>query len=134
MAAVNGIFYMYTMALTVGETIQGTMVKEATMRQYLRAAALFTKSVGQRQQCPLTDPSTGKWFEPIEKCLREFKKWEQMPNRRSPLTKRMVRDLMEYCKDFHEDSKEKAFVDWCILGLHMGYRRIEWATDKAPKH
>ena len=72
--AVNGIFYMYTMALTMGETIQGTMVKEATMRQYLRAAAMFTKSVGTRQQCPLTDPTTGKWFEPIKKCLRDLKK------------------------------------------------------------
>jgi hypothetical protein len=34
----------------------------------------------------------------------------------------------------HTDSKEKAFADWCIIGLHVGYRRCEWAVEKAPKH
>jgi integrase len=125
---------MYAVTLTVGESIQGRKVKENTIRGYLRAAAMYVKSVGMRTDCPMTDPSTGKLFAPIEQCLRDFKRWEAMPKRRSPLTKKMVRDLLAFCKDFPPDSKEKAFADWCIIGLHMGYRRCEWAAEKAPKH
>jgi hypothetical protein len=95
---------------------------------------MYVKSVGLRTGCPMTDPSTGILFAPIEQCLRDFKRWEAMPKRRSPLTKKMVRDLLVFCKDFPPDSKEKAFADWCIIGLHMGYRRCEWAAEKAPKH
>jgi hypothetical protein len=70
----------------------------------------------------------------MEQCLRDFKRWEAMPKRHSPLTKKMVRDLLAFCKDFPPDSKEKAFTDWCNIGLHMGYQPCKWAAKKAPKH
>jgi hypothetical protein len=33
-----------------------------------------------------------------------------------------------------QDSKEKAFANWCIIVLHMGYRWCEWAAEKAPNY
>jgi hypothetical protein len=82
----------------------------------------------------MMDPDTGKLFDPIGQCLRDFKRWEAMPKRCNPLTKKMVRDLLEFCTDFPQDSKEKAFVNWCFIGLHMGYRSCKWAAEKALKH
>jgi hypothetical protein len=49
-----------------------------------------------------------------------------MPKRHSPLTKKMALNLLKFCKDFPQD--------WCIIGLHVGYRCCQWAADKAPKH
>ena len=77
---------MYTVTLTVGESIQGSKVKENTIRGYLRAAAMYVKSVGLRTDCPMTDPNTGIMFAPIDQCLRDFKRWEAMPKRRIPLS------------------------------------------------
>jgi hypothetical protein len=134
LSVTNGIFYMYAVTLTVSDSIQGSKVKENTIRGYLRAAAMYVKSVGMRTDCPMTDPDTGKLFAPIEQCLRDFKRWEAMPRRHSPLTKKMVRDLLAFCKEYPPDSKEKAFADWCIIGLHVGYRHCKWASEKAPKH
>jgi hypothetical protein len=75
-----------------------------------------------------------KWFVPIDQCLRDFKRWEAMPKRHIPLTEKMVRDFLKFCKDFLQDSKEKAFADWCITGLHIGYRHCKWAAAKVLKH
>ena len=134
LSTTNGIFYLYTVALTVGETLQGRLVKAKTIKGYLRAAAMYIQSVGHRQECPMTDPDTQREFAPITKCINDFQRWEDMPKRRSPLTKKMVRNLLHHCRDHSNDSKEKAFADWCIVGLHVGYRRCEWAAEKAPKH
>jgi hypothetical protein len=126
--------FIYTVSLAAGDTLNGAVVKTATMRGYLNAASEFIKTAGQRQECPLEDPRTGKWHRKIERELQDFERWEKMPNRKDPLTKKMVRALAEMAKGTHEDSKEHAFLDWCIVGLHMGYRRCEWASEKNPKH
>jgi hypothetical protein len=118
----------------LGKSIQGNIVKQNTVRGHLRAAAMYVQSVGLRTDCPMMDPDTGKLFDPIGQCLRDFKRWEAMPKRCNPLTKKMVRDLLEFCTDFPQDSKEKAFVNWCFIGLHMGYRSCKWAAEKALKH
>jgi hypothetical protein len=132
--ATNEIFYLYALTLSVGETIQGTVIKSKTISEYLDAAAKFVQVVGQRKECPMTDPHTGKQCKKIKQHLRDFKKWENMPTRQDPLTKKMIRDLQEHAKDAHPDSKEAAFIDWCIVGLHMGYRQCEWASEKSPKN
>ena len=125
---------MYTVALTVGDTLQGAPVKTQTIRHYLHAAVDFIQKVGTRRDNPMIDPTTGKTFRPIEDCLTDFQKWETMPDRKSPLTKKMIKDLIIFTKDHHIDSKARAFVDWCIVGIHMGYRGCEWLSTHKPKH
>jgi hypothetical protein len=97
---------------------------------------MYVQLVGlQTSDCPMIDPDTRKLFAPIEQHLRYFKGWEAMPERHSSLTEKMVNDLLEFCKDFPQDSKEKAFTDWwCIICLHICYQRYRWAAEKAQKH
>jgi hypothetical protein len=130
--ATNELFYLYALVLSIGETINGTLVKAKTIRDYLGAAANYVRLIGQRSCCPMTDPKTGKIFDKIDKHIQAFGRWQNMPNRQDPLTKKMIRTLQEYVleQDMHPDSKEQAFIDWCIIGLHMGHQRCEWASEK----
>jgi hypothetical protein len=124
--------YMYTVGLTAGDTIQGGPIKTATIKGYLGAASAYIQSVGLRQTCPKEDPLTGKEHSKITRELHEFERWEKIPNRKDPLTKKMLATLANVmAPSTHTDSKENAFIDWCTVGLHMGYRRCEWASDKA---
>jgi hypothetical protein len=134
LSTTNEIFYMYAEGLTASDTIQGTPIKASTVSEYLRAAADFVKIVGQRSECPMTDPKTGKQFTKITKLVKKYRRWEAMPNRQQPLTKKMVQDELLCTKGWDQDCKERAFLDWCVIGLHMGYRRCEWANEKTPKH
>jgi hypothetical protein len=65
----------------------------------------------------LEDPLTGKWHRQIDRELHDFERWENTPNRKDPLTKKMVQALAEMAKGTHEYLKENAFVDWCSLML-----------------
>jgi hypothetical protein len=125
---------MYAEGFTASDMIQGTPIKESTVSEYLRAAAKFVKIIGQRTECPMTDEKTGKECAKITKLIKKYRQWEAMPNRQQPLTKQMVKDELDRTKDWDPDCKERAFLDWCVTGLHMGYRRCEWATEKNPKH
>jgi hypothetical protein len=91
--------------------------------------------VGRRAACPfLIDPVTQKRYSAIEQLLKHVRKWENLPNRRSPVTKRMISDLHNTMKKTHQDSKHQAFYDWLILGAQTGFRRCEWAAKKPIKH
>jgi hypothetical protein len=69
------------------------------------------KLLGLRTDCPMTNPDTNKLFVPMGQCLPDFKHWEAMSKHHSPLTKKVVHNLLEFCKDFAKDSKDKAFAD-----------------------
>jgi hypothetical protein len=110
------------------------MVKCATINKYLSAAAKFVQLVGQRRECPMQDPHTKKWCKKIDQHLKDFKCWEIMPTRQDPLTKKIIRDLQHHAKALHQDSKEVAFINWCIIGLHMGYRCCNWASNLSTEN
>jgi hypothetical protein len=80
---------------------------------------------------PLIDPVTQKRYSAIEQLLKHVRKWENLPNRRSPVTKRMISDLHTTIKKTHHDSKHQAFYDWLILGTQTGFRRCKWASEKS---
>jgi hypothetical protein len=86
--------------------------------------------VGRRAACPLIEPVTQKRYSTIGQLLKHVRKWENLPNRRSPVTKRMISDLHTTMKKTHQDSKHQAFYDWLILGAQTGFRRCEWASEK----
>jgi hypothetical protein len=82
--------FIYTVSLAAGEILNGAVVKAATMCGYLNAASKFIKTAGQPQECPLKDPLTSKWHRKIDHELHDFEHWENMSNRKDPLTKKMV--------------------------------------------
>ncbi len=127
----NIAIIIYLRALGVGETIQNKIVRKATIVQYLDAVAKLFEEEGLGD--PRIDKDTGKEHAFIGLILKEIERWENMPNRREPVTKTMVKHLQGSCKRHHKDHLDDALADWMIVGLHTGYRRIEWAQEKEPK-
>ena len=75
----------------------------------------------------------GKTSEYIKKVIREQKRWEDMPNRREPVTAKMIEEMWKLCKDKDEDIFECAILDWNILGRYYGFRLAEWAQNDENK-
>ena len=125
------VLSFYTEYCCVGNTLQNKIVRKATVDQYLDVAVKFVKS--HTKTDPTIDPETAKRHEFIEAALAELKRWEKVPNRRMPLTIAMIRWLADQAKATHVDSLENAIVDWLIVGLHTGYRSIEWCQEKNPE-
>jgi hypothetical protein len=66
----SGILYLYMVVLmVVGETIQGNILKENTIRGYLQAATMYIQSAGHQTDCPMTNPDMGNLFSSMEQCL-----------------------------------------------------------------
>jgi hypothetical protein len=127
--ATNELLLLYGFTIQAGDTIQGGPIKADTILGYLQAASTFMRIVGRRAACPLIDPVTQKRYSALEQLLKHVRKWENLPNRRSPVTKRMISDLHTTMKKTHQDSKHQAFYDWLILGAQTGFRRCEWASE-----
>ena len=50
-----------------------------------------------------------------------------MPNRREPVTVKMVLQMHKKCVNKHPDSVEFVLCDWIMLGIFYGFRLYEWA-------
>jgi hypothetical protein len=109
------------------------MVRAKTINEYLDEANKYLMDVGNVPIYPLNDEQTGKTYQPIAAVLSEITRWEKIPNRVSPVTQRMLRQLHQQMQNTHEDSKQRSFFDWGVVALSMGYRKCEWAVDVAPK-
>jgi hypothetical protein len=125
------IMAFYTEFCCVGNTLNNKLVRKSTVDQYLDIAITYVKS--NITVDPSIDPFTNKRHGLISSALDELKRWEKVPNRRMPLTIPMIMWLIEYAKTKHEDSLENALADWFIMGIHTGYRSIEWCQEKDPK-
>lgn len=135
LSVTDDIFYLYTVALIVGGSICGNMVEDSIGRVHLGVAMMYIQLVGLSTYCPMRDPDPRKVLAaPVKQCLQEFKCWEAIPQHYSPLTKSRVCNLLEFCKDFPQDSKAKVFAGWCTISLHRGDRHCEWVAEKGPKH
>ena len=95
------LFAMYVVHLGMGHTLLAKSIKSETIRRYINEAGtsvLERRQIHQRKfpQVQFT------WFHPcrnhgeskaaptITACLDEIKRWENMPNRREPLTIDMI--------------------------------------------
>ena len=120
----------YTANLASGENLLCKTIKSGTIIRYLSAAAEL--SIQLNTISPLLD-ITGKRSKYVTDVLNEIKRWEQVPNRREPLTKSMINYIIKKGKSFStniNDNLYSAIGDWLILGLQSGFRRKEWAQDK----
>ena len=83
----NFVMACYTVALCNDDNLIHERIKCSTIKLYLASAARL--SVPSEKLDP-TKNRFGQQSEFIAAILRELKRWEQMPNRRSPLTPRMI--------------------------------------------
>jgi len=104
-------------------------IKAATMEKYLRAVDLLADA---RELMSLRLGLDGKKNPYIKAILKECVRWEQMPNRREPVTNEMMAYIVGLAKrDTDPDSRLNAVIDWLVMGEYGGFRKGEWAQDKA---
>jgi hypothetical protein len=132
----NLIFAMFAVYLALGHTLLCKTIKSATISNYLRVAAKHVVSARRRipnpnnillWQDPRIDMTTGKNASTITGVLAEVKRWENMPNRREPLTVDMVVYQKLQCREDEPHSESAAMYDWEVFGLYSGNRLTEWA-------
>lgn len=126
----NLVMALYAMHLAQGYGIQCRTLKSGTIQRYLLAAA----TISENHKLP--DPrlnNRGITSSYIHKVLNELKRWEDMPNRREPVTVAMLRKMHALCDTMHDDSLESALYDWNVLGIYYGFRLGEWAQNVSTK-
>lgn len=128
-------FAQYATHLCTGETIQMRAIRHDTVCKYLQAAASFLQL--KCHDDPRFELGAKQYADPIKKVLKEYQRWEAMPDRREPWTVEMQRAFDKANEAIvaqdKNDTLPLALADWFALGLSTGYRRGEWAQPNA-KH
>ncbi len=109
----------YTVSLAQGETLNGTLIKHSTIKNYLTAACEVFGSL------PYT--SDHKFVATI---LKSIKAYEEVPKRRRMITDGMMQWLITRAQHEAPDSAIRAIVDWIILGRYAGFRAAEWSQTQ----
>lgn len=131
----NQFFAAYAVYLAIGNTIKHITIKSGTITSYLADAANAVQN-GRKahSNIPSPDPridiATGKTHHDITKVKKEVERWENMPDRRNPMTKGMLSRLASMINPLLLFSLAFVLLDWFILGLHLGFRLSEYAQKK----
>jgi hypothetical protein len=138
LAEVFLIFSMYVVHLGLGHTLQCKTIMSGTISRYINQAA--NRIMEFRQRHALAFPKSNlTWFHPcrrhgsskmapeIQSCLAEIKRWENMKDRREPLTTDMIYFQKLQCSAATPHSVDQAMYDWEVTGIYAGLRLSEWA-------
>lgn len=134
----------YLVALLCGENLVKRPINASTAKRYIdELVRLSTKAVPPlRLRVP--DPTRSEDGDPCEEfehVLAEQQRWEDMPNRREPLTKAMVKHQCGRVRRLEStaatcEDQTKAFLsfdaamrDWLAFTLQSGCRRSEFAQE-----
>ena len=121
----------YATFLLTGNTLLCKSILVGTVKRYLTAVSELFLANSHWDPCITQGGSTA----PILKSVyREAKRWESMPNRQEALTIDMIQYFISQSKSCHRDSPECAIADWCIMGLHSGFRCSEWCQPSSKKY
>jgi hypothetical protein len=129
----NLFFTAYAVWLATGHTILSITIKSGTLTGYLKAAADTVQNGRKAHQPALEYPdprisiSTGNTCVGIDLVKKELKRWENLPNRRHPLTKGMITRLAVLVDTTRLFDLYYVLLDWFVLGLHTGFRLSEYA-------
>ncbi|KAL3923278.1 MAG: hypothetical protein SGILL_001745, partial [Bacillariaceae sp.] len=66
----------------------------------------------------------------LTQVMKEFKRYEDVPDRREPFTVGMLLALHEEVDGVPTANIDPALLDWFVIGIHAGLRRGEWAQDR----
>ena len=129
-------FAAYCVWLALGHTVLSVTIKSGTINNYLADAAKLVQRgrklhEGKPYPDPRIDVSTGKTHHAITQIKDEVKRWENMPNRREPLTKGMLTRLSLLVTTSLFFSLLYVLLDWFVLGIHTGFRLSEYAQKKS---
>ena len=129
----------YAVYLSMGNTIKAISISTLTLKRYLSAAGDFVgvntrfDHTAQKDNTSKTKRPRGEVSELIRNVIREHHRWEKMPNRREPITTKMIDFWVKRAEKADPDSFTAAMADWMILGIATGMRKSEWAQDTSIK-
>lgn len=106
----------YTVSLVQGQTIKGTLIRHATIKNYLGAAYEVFGSARYTSE-----------YNFVGTVLKAVKSYEDVPRRRRMITDGMMQWMIERADKEGPDSATRAMVDWIILGRYTGFRASEWS-------
>ena len=121
------IMACYAVALCNDQTLLKKRILSSTIDMYLAAAARLSAPFEKLDPCK---NAFGQKSNFIKAVLKEHKRWESMPNRRDPLTPKMIKLQQDRYSNDHCDSLNLSLLDWFILGIYVGPRKSEWCQDK----
>jgi hypothetical protein len=136
---------MYVVYLGLGHTLLCKTAKSSTIKRYLTEAA---SRIQQRRKAHLLAHPRANlpWLSPIRThgdnklapeitdCLKEIHRWENMKDRREPLTTDMIHFQQTQCLPFTPHSVENVMLDWEVIGIYAGLRLSEWAQEDHVRH
>ena len=124
----NLLMASYVVTLALGHTLKCMSIKADTMIRYLNAAEELSIP---KNIINLSLNFMGKRSHFIEAIIKESKRWEEMPNRKEPLTEEMILYIIKKSKEEDNDNGiYHAMADWLIMGIQTGCRKSEWSQDK----
>lgn len=116
----------YTLHVTNGNNIICKTIKSSTVSLYLSAAAKWYTDQGFPNPCM---DIRGRRASHIQDILNECKRWENVKNKREPLTWDMI-DHLHNSIPF-DDGLISTLYDWFIIGMYSGFRLSEWAQSSS---
>jgi hypothetical protein len=136
---------MYVVYLGMGHTLLCKTIKSTTIKRYVTEAAARVQK--RRQDYSRIHPKASlTWFSPIRthgdnklavqvaECLREVNRWENMKDRREPLTTDMIQYQKLQCLPSNPHSVDQVMYDWEVCGIYAGFRLSEWAQEDHVRH
>jgi len=123
----NFFLACYLVSNVQGETILGSTIRHATLRQYLTAAVKLFND----RKIPTSSYDSINYVDMILKAVRDY---ERVPNRRNMITDDMMVYLLQLAQADNKDGSVAAIVDWIILGRYTGFRMSEWAQSTQTKY
>ena len=133
------ILMCYAIYLSMGKTIKASTISTLTLKRYLKVAGdlvgintKFDHAVSEAELKKQKANAPVSFL--IKSVIREHHRWEKMPNRREPITPKMIDFWIQQAEDADPDSFTAAIADWMIIGIKTGMRKSEWAQDTTLKH
>ena len=126
----NIIMACYVAHLSLGETLLCKTIKSSTISRYLSAAVELSTKANMMNPCL---DIMGKQSDYIKGIFKELKRWENVPNRKEPVTKQMIEYVIEKGRNSYKTNPHNLYLalsNWLILGQQTGFRRKEWAQDR----
>lgn len=140
----NGVMVAYLVALLCGDNLVRRPISASTAKRYVDALVQISTKAIPPLKVHIPDPTVapdGSTAEAYDSVMAEQQRWEEMPNRREPLTKAMVASLSDRVRAARRAghdarsglavflSQDAALRDWLAFGLQAGCRRSEFAQE-----
>jgi len=123
---------MFALHLSMGNSLYRRTIRLGTIKEYVNAVAAKTacyRNEDIRKDSP-TDQTMGKTLSAVYK---ELQRWEDVPNRREPVTPEMLKRAIQRALDAEPDGLAAALSDLYVMAIFAGLRSGEYVQTEANR-